>query len=222
MPASPACSSRMKREQLRCARWPCRRSRSGCSGGRSSTTNTRASSQLQARDDLGARLRIGGGGERDARHVGEALVQHATAAIYSGRKSWPHCETQCASSIANSASFARACEQLETARRQQPLGRDVEQVELARQESRARRRRGFARSASNSATPRARPLRAVPRPGPASARSAARRRRRCRRATRPESGSTATCRRRSASAPARRRRRSTCSTMSACAPRKAG
>ena len=50
--------------------------------------------------------------------------------MYSGRKSWPHCETQCASSMANSATLV-ALQQLEEARRHQPLGRDVEQVELA-------------------------------------------------------------------------------------------
>ena len=32
----------------------------------------------------------------------------ATAGRYSGRKSWPHCETQCASSMANSAMRARS------------------------------------------------------------------------------------------------------------------
>ena len=36
--------------------------------------------ELQALDDLGARLRIGGGGERDARHAGEALVAAPRAA----------------------------------------------------------------------------------------------------------------------------------------------
>ena len=32
--------------------------------------------KLQAVDDLGAGLRVGGGGQRDARHVGKLLVQH--------------------------------------------------------------------------------------------------------------------------------------------------
>ena len=49
---------------------------------------------------------------------------------YSGRKSWPHCEMQCASSTANSASRDRA-KQIEATRRRQPLGRHVEQVERA-------------------------------------------------------------------------------------------
>ena len=50
--------------------------------------------------------------------------------IYSGRKSWPHCDTQCASSIANRAIWARPSKR-EAARRQQPLRRDIEQIEIA-------------------------------------------------------------------------------------------
>ena len=49
---------------------------------------------------------------------------------YSGRKSWPHCETQCASSMAKSATLA-ARQQLEAARRHQPLGRDIDEIERA-------------------------------------------------------------------------------------------
>ena len=112
---------------------------SGCSGRSKLETKTRASSSASRCDDLGARLRVGGGGERDARHAGKALVQHARAAGTPGRKSWPHCDTQCASSMANSAS-RRAASELEAARRHQPLGRDVEQVELAARAARARSR----------------------------------------------------------------------------------
>ena len=50
--------------------------------------------------------------------------------IYSGRKSCPHCDTQCASSIANSAILAWPSKD-EAARRQKPFRRDVEQVEVA-------------------------------------------------------------------------------------------
>ena len=39
-------------------------------------TKTRASPQLEALDDVGARQRVGGGGEGDARHAGIALGQH--------------------------------------------------------------------------------------------------------------------------------------------------
>ena len=38
--------------------------------------------QLQALDDVGARVRIGGGGQRDARHAGKTLVQHAQAEVF--------------------------------------------------------------------------------------------------------------------------------------------
>ena len=37
--------------------------------------------QLQPHHDVGARVRVGGGGERDARHAGKALVQHAQAQV---------------------------------------------------------------------------------------------------------------------------------------------
>ena len=52
--------------------------------------------------DLLARQVIGGRGQRDARHIGKTLAM-TDRPIYSGRKSCPHCDTQCASSIANSA-----------------------------------------------------------------------------------------------------------------------
>ena len=42
---------------------------------------TRAPLELQPLDDVGAREVVGGGGERDARHVREALVQHAQAEV---------------------------------------------------------------------------------------------------------------------------------------------
>jgi hypothetical protein len=49
--------------------------------------------------------------------------------MYSGRKSWPHCETQCASSIANS----EMCEASNRSRqrwRHQALGRHVDEVDF--------------------------------------------------------------------------------------------
>jgi hypothetical protein len=54
---------------------------------------------------------------------------------YSGRKSWPHCDTQCASSMANSAIPGLRVEQRQEARGQQAFGRDVEQVELGHRAS---------------------------------------------------------------------------------------
>ena len=58
-------------------------------------------------DDLLSRKVVGGGGQRDARHIRKTLGDITDRPIYSGRKSWPHCDTQCASSIANKAIFAR-------------------------------------------------------------------------------------------------------------------
>ena len=94
----------------------------------------RASSQLQPLDDVGARQRVGGGGERDARHAGIALVQHRQRAVSSGRKSWPHWLTQCASSMANSAELAALVQRIELrqeARRRHALRRGVQQRDLA-------------------------------------------------------------------------------------------
>ena len=108
--------------------------------------------ELQPLDDLGARRRVGGGGERHARHAGKRSCS-TDSPRYSGRKSWPHCDTQCASSIANSATV-RAIEQLEAARRQQPLGRDVQQIELARREGALDRARSARRSVELSAAAR--------------------------------------------------------------------
>ncbi len=57
--------------------------------------------------------------------------------MYSGRKSWPHCETQCASSMANRATrdagspSASPASRVEEPVGHEPLGRHVEQVELA-------------------------------------------------------------------------------------------
>jgi hypothetical protein len=69
---------------------------------------------------------------------------------------------------------ARALEQVEEARRQQALGRDVQQVELAASSAldRARLARVSVELRNAARTPSC----AAPRPGPASARSAARRR----------------------------------------------
>ena len=130
-----------------------------------------------------------------------------TAAGTPGRKSWPHCDTQCASSIANSA-IVDALEQLEAARRQQPLGRDVEQVELAGAQ-RALDVRALRRASSVELRNAARTPSCVQRRDLVLHQRDQRRDHDAdaRRAAAPGSGSTATCRRRSASAPARRRRR---------------
>ena len=45
-------------------------------------TNDARLVERQPLDDLGARLRIGGGGERNARHLRETLVQHRQLQIF--------------------------------------------------------------------------------------------------------------------------------------------
>ena len=83
----------------------CRRSRSGCSAGRSSrriaarrraAAARRSPSRVSASAVAVSAMR-GTSGKRSA---------STDSAMYSGRKSWPHCETQCASSMANSAMLA--------------------------------------------------------------------------------------------------------------------
>ena len=49
---------------------------------------------------------------------------------YSGRKSCPHCDTQCASSMANRA-MSRFCREAQHARLHQPLRRQVQHLEFA-------------------------------------------------------------------------------------------
>jgi hypothetical protein len=121
MPASPACSRSMKR--------------SSCSvglllldDGVADVGPVKAADelarvfQLQPLDDVGAREVVGRGGERHARHAGVALVQHVSAR-YSGRKSWPHWLTQCASSMANRLSSPRSCRRVELARKRGVVSR---------------------------------------------------------------------------------------------------
>ena len=70
----------------------------------------------ELRGDVGARGVVGGGGERDRRDAAERRADARRAARYSGRKSWPHCETQCASSMARRRD-AGAAEARDEARR---------------------------------------------------------------------------------------------------------
>jgi hypothetical protein len=72
---------------------------------------------------------VGGRREGNARHRGKRSCR-IVSWRYSGRKSCPHCETQCASSIANNASGTRSSK-IEAALGQQPFGGDVEQLQRA-------------------------------------------------------------------------------------------
>ncbi len=95
---------------------------------------------------------VGGGGERDARHVRKAFGSHGQGRYIRAGSRGPTASTQCASSIANSASFARR-EQAEAARRQQPLRGDVEQVEIAGEQALLDRVRLLRRQRRSSAPP---------------------------------------------------------------------
>ena len=80
---------------------------SGCWAGRSWDTNS-ALPQAPARLDLGARNRVAVGVKQILGHAGEKRSCRTASWMYSGRKSCPHCETQCASSIAKEAARARS------------------------------------------------------------------------------------------------------------------
>ena len=100
--------------------------------------------ERQPVDDLGAREGIGGGGERDARHRGIALVQQRQAEVLGPEIVAPL--RNAVRLVDREQGDARAIEELEAAGREEPLGRDVEKIELARGEraldARALRARG--------------------------------------------------------------------------------
>ena len=83
----------------------------------------------QRAQDVVAGARIGGRGQRDARHAGKHAPADRRARDIPGGTRGPIGETQCASSIANSASL-QPRQPIERAVAQQPLRRDVEQVQL--------------------------------------------------------------------------------------------
>ena len=106
--------------------------------------DTRAARAIEARDDLGARLRVGGGGERDARHAADSARAAPTAAgtragnraptaIRSAPRRWRTAR----SPRASSSSRQRGVDQ--------PLGRDVERGRARRRRARARSRARFRR-----------------------------------------------------------------------------
>jgi len=93
--------------------------------------------------DLGARERVGGGGERDARNVREALVQHGQLQVLRAKIVAPL--RYAVRLVDREQRDARTIEQLEAAGREQSFGRHVEQVEFAGDE-RTFDRGGFARA----------------------------------------------------------------------------
>ena len=90
--------------------------------------------QVQAIDDLLAGEFIGRGGERDPRHVGKALRDDRQADIFRAKVMPPLRHAM--RLVDRKQRDAGAAEQVEAARRQQPLRRDVEQIEIAGEQPR--------------------------------------------------------------------------------------
>ena len=85
--------------------------------------------QLQPLDDLGARLPVGGGGERNARHPGEPLVQHRELDVLRAKIVPP---LRHAVRLVDGEQRQRALlEQRQATLGKQPLGGHVHQVQLA-------------------------------------------------------------------------------------------
>ena len=172
---------------------PSRRCGSGCSAGRSwRRIGARAPSSRRC-DDLLARLLIGGGGERDARHAGEAPCEHRQLDVFGTEVVAPlrHAVRlvdgeQRASARARAVPGSAASAAAPAPRTADPVagahGRST--CAASCQSQRGIQRLGPHPASSSAAT------------CPASARSAARRRRRAPGAPAPGSGSTGTCRRR--------------------------
>ncbi len=93
-------------------------------------------------DDFLAGKVVGGRGQRDPRHRREALGEHGQADIFGTEIMPPLRHAMCL--VDRKQRDAGATEQREAARRQEPLGRDVEQVQLACDQLRLDRR-GLAR-----------------------------------------------------------------------------
>ena len=85
--------------------------------------------QRQTLDDLLACARVGGGGERDARHRGKALRQDRQLAVLGAEIVAPL--RHAVRLVDGEQRHLGAFEQIEEARRQQPLRRHVEQVQRA-------------------------------------------------------------------------------------------
>ncbi|CUJ50421.1 Uncharacterised protein [Achromobacter sp. 2789STDY5608628] len=89
--------------------------------------------QRQALGDLGAGLGGGGGRQRDTRHIGPALVQHRQAQVFRAEIVAPLRDA--VGLVDGEQRDVAAFQQLQAAVGQQALGRHVQQVQLAGQES---------------------------------------------------------------------------------------
>ena len=85
--------------------------------------------ELEPLEDLGARLRVSGRRERDARHTGKALVQHRELQVLRAKIVAPL--RHAVRLVDGKQCQATRGEQIETALRQQPLGRHIDEIELA-------------------------------------------------------------------------------------------
>jgi hypothetical protein len=96
--------------------------------------------QGETRDDLRAGLRVGGGGQRDARHLGKALVQQGKLKVLRAEVVPPL--RHAVRLVDGEQRNAGARQQVEAARRGQSFGRDVQQIELAVEQCAFHRARG--------------------------------------------------------------------------------
>ena len=139
MPASPSCSSRRKRSS--CAPRVVLLD-DGVADVRpvEAGDEERASSQLQPLDDVGARVVVGGGGQRQPRHAGEALVQHAQAQVLLAEVVAPLADAMrlVDGEQAEQPALVQRIQHRQEARRQDALGRRVQQHQPARAAARAR------------------------------------------------------------------------------------
>ena len=103
--------------------------RSGCSAGRSCSTNTRGASS-SSRATISARVGSVAVAVSAMRGTPGNHCLSTFKPRYSARKSWPHCDTQCASSIAMIETGHFAQQRLRLLL-EQPLRREIEQLEAA-------------------------------------------------------------------------------------------
>ena len=129
--------------------------------------------QLQAAGDVLARLRVGGGGQRHARHAGKPRRQPGELQIFGAEIMPPLADAM--RLVDGEERDLHPVQHLQEIRHHQPFGRDIEQVQPPRAQIGAHLRPlGPERLELIAAA--ARRVGAAPPPGRASARSAARRR----------------------------------------------
>ena len=96
-------------------------------------TNCGLSGQLEPLDDLLARQLVGGRGQRDARHVRKALGDDGQADIFGPEIMAPLRDAM--RLVDREQRHLRLRQHRQAARRHQPFRRDIEQVEIARDQA---------------------------------------------------------------------------------------